>query len=121
MAVCLLSDITVRLPILTSQGLLQKEIIDNYKKETAYNSEIDTRFSHRIVKQTLGFAVAVRAPQSVIVAASQKEHIHDETGVLIAVYGLTQTQKTRVGYKFFRGVFGGERKVISILDLRKPS
>jgi ATP-binding cassette, subfamily G (WHITE), member 2, PDR len=91
-------------------GITQKEMIDNYKGEIVYNSEVDNHFPYLTVKQTLEFAAAVRTPRNHVAAVSRKENIRRVTDVVMTVCGLLGAQNTRVGDDFVRGVSGGERK-----------
>ena len=88
-------------------------MVQKYKGEIVYNSEVDKHFPHLTVRQTLEFAASMRAPQNSVLATSRKSHIEILTAVAMAICGLTQTQNTKVGNDFFRGVSGGERKVTS--------
>lgn len=87
-------------------------MIRKYKGEIVYNSEVDKHFPHLTVRQTLEFAATMRTPRNSVVAVSSKDHVKKVTAVAMAVCGLTQTQNTKVGNDFVRGVSGGERKVM---------
>ena len=83
-----------------------------YRGEIVYNAEVDKHFPHLTVKQTLEFAATMRTPRNSVVATSRKDHVKTVTAVAMAICGLSQTQNTKVGNDFVRGVSGGERKVI---------
>ena len=87
-------------------------MIRKYKGEIVYNSEVDKHFPHLTVRQTLEFAATMRTPRNSVVALSPKDHVKKVTAVAMSVCGLTQSQNTKVGNDFVRGVSGGERKVI---------
>jgi ATP-binding cassette subfamily G (WHITE) protein 2 (PDR) len=94
-------------------------MIDNYKGEIVYNSEVDNHFPYLTVKQTLEFAAAARTPRNHVAAVSRKENIRRVTDVVMTVCGLVGAQNTRVGDDFVRGVSGGERKASLLIDLHR--
>ncbi|OTB05983.1 hypothetical protein M426DRAFT_55928 [Hypoxylon sp. CI-4A] len=98
-------------------GIPQKNMINEFKGELAYNQEVDKHFPQLTVGQTLEFAAACRAPTSQIHGMSRKEFSQRVVRIIMAVCGLSHTYDTRVGNDFVRGVSGGERKRVSIAEM----
>lgn len=92
-------------------------MIREHKGEIVYNSEVDKHFPHLTVRETLEFAATVRTPRNRVLSVSRKENVKRVTKVVMAICGLTQTQNTKVGNDYVRGVSGGERKVILKISL----
>lgn len=87
-------------------------MIRKHKGELVYNSEVDKHFPHLTVRQTLEFAATMRTPRNRVLGLSREDRVKQVTAVAMTICGLTQTQNTKVGNDFVRGVSGGERKVI---------
>ncbi|KIM93493.1 hypothetical protein OIDMADRAFT_137891 [Oidiodendron maius Zn] len=116
-------------------GIPQKQMIREFKGETAYNQEVniarldtvmakdantvqvDKHFPHLTVGQTLEFAASVRTPSHRIQGMSRKEWCKYVAQVVMAIFGLSHTYNTKVGNDFVRGVSGGERKRVSIAEM----
>ncbi|PVH71205.1 putative ABC multidrug transporter, partial [Cadophora sp. DSE1049] len=98
-------------------GIPQKDMIRKHKGELVYNSEVDKHFPHLTVRQTLEFAATMRTPRNRVLGLSRKDRVKQVTAVAMTICGLTQTQNTKVGNDFVRGVSGGERKRVSIAEM----
>ncbi|KAH7382111.1 ABC-transporter [Pyrenochaeta sp. MPI-SDFR-AT-0127] len=98
-------------------GITQEEMIREHKGEIVYNSEVDKHFPHLTVRETLEFAATVRTPRNRVLSVSRKKNVKRVTAVVMAICGLTDTQNTKVGNDYVRGVSGGERKRVSIAEM----
>lgn len=47
----------------------------------------------------------------------KQEYVKDKRDGILDSLGISQTQKTRVGNEFIRGVSGGERKRVSLAEM----
>lgn len=74
-----------------------------------YNDEVDVHFPHLNVDQTLQFAIDCKFP----IDDDCKQEIKSN---LLSIFGLSHLPKTIVGNDYVRGVSGGERKRISIIE-----
>ncbi|CAB4254073.1 similar to Saccharomyces cerevisiae YOR011W (ohnolog of YIL013C PDR11) AUS1 Plasma membrane sterol transporter of the ATP-binding cassette family [Maudiozyma barnettii] len=77
--------------------------------QIVYNNEQDIHFPFLTVEQTIDFALSCKFD----LPKSERDSIRDE---LLKEFGLSHVLKTIVGNDFFRGVSGGERKRISIIE-----
>ncbi|ODV63548.1 plasma membrane ATP-binding cassette transporter [Ascoidea rubescens DSM 1968] len=97
-------------------GLSQKEMMDNYKGYIIYNPELDFHFPLITVKETVDFALKTKTPAKRIDGISRSEYINNMRDLWCTVFGLRHTYSTNVGNDFVRGVSGGERKRVSIVE-----
>ena len=74
-----------------------------------YNNEKDIHFPFLTVKQTIDFALACKFN----ISKEERDNLRDE---LLKSFGLSHVLNTIVGNDFVRGVSGGERKRISIIE-----
>ena len=77
--------------------------------EIVYNNEQDIHFPYLTVEQTVDFALSCKFN----IPKAERDNIRDE---LLKEFGLSHVLKTIVGNDFVRGVSGGERKRISIIE-----
>ncbi|KAL2819862.1 ABC-2 type transporter-domain-containing protein [Aspergillus cavernicola] len=91
-------------------GLSLEEVRKSYRGQVAYVPEDDVHFPTLNVRQTLEFALQSKTP---------KRH-HDSIPRYLEIYGrvfgMSHTMDTLVGNEYIRGVSGGERKRISIIE-----
>ncbi len=97
-------------------GLNQKQMMEKFKGYVVYNPELDTHFPHLKVKDTIDFAIKVKTPAKRIDGLSREEYITTMRDLWCTVFGLRHTYNTKVGNDFVRGVSGGERKRVSIVE-----
>ena len=71
------------------------------------------------VEQTLEFALAAKTPskRSRLPGITGKAFNEEVLDMLLKMLNITHTKKTLVGNEFVRGVSGGERKRVSILEM----
>lgn len=92
------------------QGIAQCKMTKEHRGEVLYNQQEDHHFPHLTVGETLEFAARARAPHIRPGSMSRDEYAKMAVQVVMALFGLFQTQDTQVGNEYIRGVSGGERK-----------
>ncbi|KAK9453376.1 P-loop containing nucleoside triphosphate hydrolase protein [Dipodascopsis uninucleata] len=97
-------------------GVPQKEMMENYKGYVVYNPELDTHFPMITVKNTVDFALKMKTPRTRIDSLPRSKYISIMRDLWCTVFGLRHTYNTNVGNDFVRGVSGGERKRVSIVE-----
>ncbi|KAJ5369504.1 hypothetical protein N7509_014116 [Penicillium cosmopolitanum] len=91
-------------------GLCPDEVRKHYRSAVAYVPEDDVHFPTLTVKQTLEFALQSKTPKR------YQDRIPRYLEIYGRVFGMTHTMNTLVGNEYIRGVSGGERKRISIIE-----
>ncbi|CAG8047287.1 unnamed protein product [Penicillium olsonii] len=91
-------------------GLSQEEVQSHYRGAVAYVPEDDVHFPTLTVRQTLEFALQSKTPKR------YRERIPRYLEIYGRVFGMSHTMNTLVGNEYIRGVSGGERKRISIIE-----
>ena len=77
-------------------GITQKQMLQEFKGEVAYNQEVDKHFPHLTVGQTLEHAAALRMSSHRALGTSRKEAVKHITQIVMSVYGLSHTYNTKV-------------------------
>lgn len=95
---------------LNYSGLTPQEISKNYRGEVAYIPEEDEHFATLTVQQTLQFALESKTPKR------HQDDIPRYLEIFARVFGISHVLNTLVGNEYIRGVSGGERKRISIIE-----
>jgi len=91
-------------------GLSPQEVSKHFRGSVAYIPEDDTHLPTLTVRQTLEFALENKTP---------KRCLHEIPRFLAEfgrVFGMNHVMNTLVGNEYIRGVSGGERKRVSILE-----
>ncbi|KAE8403235.1 hypothetical protein BDV37DRAFT_272325 [Aspergillus pseudonomiae] len=91
-------------------GLSLEEVKKHYRGQVAYVPEDDVHFPTLTVQQTLEFALQSKTPQR------YQDRISRYLEIYGRVFGMSHTMNTLVGNEYIRGVSGGERKRISIIE-----
>ncbi|GKZ38311.1 hypothetical protein AbraIFM66950_010441 [Aspergillus brasiliensis] len=91
-------------------GLSLDEVKKHYRGQVAYVPEDDVHFPTLTVRQTLEFALQSKTPKR------YHERIPRYIEIYGRVFGMSHTMDTLVGNEYIRGVSGGERKRISIIE-----
>lgn len=91
-------------------GLCPDEVRKHYRSAVAYVPEDDAHFPTLNVRQTLEFALKSKTPKR------YQDRIPKYLEIYGRVFGMTHTMNTLVGNEYIRGVSGGERKRISIIE-----
>ena len=104
------------------EGLDHKVIDGPLRGDVVYSPEDDIHFPTLTVSDTLGFAVATRAPSAnhrigLGGMNSRKSYTELLREAIATALGLRHTYNTKVGNDFIRGVSGGERKRVSIAEV----
>lgn len=97
-------------------GLEQKEMMEKYKGYVIYCPELDFHFPKITVKETIDFALKCKTPRTRIDNMTRKEYVDNMRDMWCTVFGLRHTYATKVGNDFVRGVSGGERKRVSLVE-----
>ncbi|KKK12826.1 ABC multidrug transporter [Aspergillus rambellii] len=91
-------------------GLSLDEVKNHYRGQVVYVPEDDLHFPTLNVRQTLEFALQSKTPKR------YHERIPRYLEIYGRVFGMSHTMDTLVGNEYIRGVSGGERKRISIIE-----
>lgn len=102
---------------ITYNGVPLETMQQRFKSMLSFNGEIDTHFPYLTVAQTIDFAASTKTPHTRIHGVSRQKYIETTRKILLATFGLTHTEHTRVGNDFVRGVSGGERRRVSIAEM----
>lgn len=97
-------------------GILQSEMLKNFKSELIYSPELDVHMPHLTVEQTLKFAISCKIPNTFIDGNNHDPLIDTIKDILATLLGLRHTYETKVGNELVPGVSRGERKKISIAE-----
>ncbi|BAO39657.1 ATP-dependent permease PDR12 [Kluyveromyces marxianus DMKU3-1042] len=97
-------------------GLTQEEMMQKFKGYVIYCPELDFHFPKITVKETIDFALKCKTPRSRIDHLSRAQYVDNMRDLWCTVFGLTHTYATKVGNDVVRGVSGGERKRVSLVE-----
>ncbi|VVT57379.1 uncharacterized protein SAPINGB_P005666 [Magnusiomyces paraingens] len=97
-------------------GLSHHEMIHHFKPYVIYNPELDDHFPTITVKETIDFALKTKTPNKRIDNLTRAQYVNNMRDLWCTVFGLRHTYATNVGNDFIRGVSGGERKRVSIVE-----
>ncbi|PWW73362.1 hypothetical protein C7212DRAFT_235753 [Tuber magnatum] len=87
-----------------------------YRGEILFNSEEDIHHPTLTVQQTLKFALSTKTPATRIPGLSRDAFVQQMLELFAKMFGMKHTLNTMVGNSFIRGVSGGERKRVSIIE-----
>jgi len=76
----------------------------------------DVHLPSLTVAQTVDFALSTKTPRKRLPGISPKRFVKNLRDTLLKMVNMTHTANTLVGNAFIRGVSGGERKRVSILE-----
>lgn len=98
-------------------GSLDHKAAAKYRGQIVMNTEEETFFPTLSTGQTLDFATRVKVPYKVPTGYSSRDEARVATKeFFLQLLNMAHTENTKVGNEFIRGVSGGERKRISILE-----
>ncbi|KAJ5627890.1 CDR ABC transporter [Penicillium lividum] len=97
-------------------GTMNPDEAELYKGQIVMNSEEEIFFPTLTVGQTMDFATRLKIPFHVPGGATPADWAGDFKRFLMQSMKISHTEETKVGNEFVRGVSGGERKRVSIIE-----
>ncbi|EEU47020.1 uncharacterized protein NECHADRAFT_67597 [Fusarium vanettenii 77-13-4] len=98
-------------------GSMTAEEAKTYRGQIVMNTEEELFFPSLTVGQTMDFATRLKVPFQLPDGVTSAEEMRVETrDFLLQSMGIEHTHDTKVGNAFIRGVSGGERKRVSIIE-----
>lgn len=98
-------------------GSMTAEEAKTYRGQIVMNTEEELFFPALTVAQTQDFATRLKVPFSLPQGVTSHEEMRVQTrDFLLRSMGIEHTVDTKVGDAFIRGVSGGERKRVSIIE-----
>lgn len=98
-------------------GSLTPQEAAQYRGQIVMNTEEELFFPSLTVGQTMDFATRLKVPFNLPDGTDSPEAYRQESKkFLMESMGISHTEDTRVGNEFVRGVSGGERKRVSIIE-----
>ncbi|KAJ3542263.1 hypothetical protein NM208_g4196 [Fusarium decemcellulare] len=98
-------------------GSMTAEEAKTYRGQIVMNTEEELFFPALTVGQTMDFATKLKVPFQLPEGVTSAEDMRVETrNFLLQSMGIEHTHDTKVGNAFIRGVSGGERKRVSIIE-----
>ncbi|UPK90758.1 hypothetical protein LCI18_001693 [Fusarium solani-melongenae] len=98
-------------------GSMTAEEAQIYRGQIVMNTEEELFFPSLTVGQTMDFATRLKVPFQLPDGVTSAEEMRVETrDFLLQSMGIEHTHDTKVGNAFIRGVSGGERKRVSIIE-----
>lgn len=100
-----------------SFGAMSSDEAKNYRGQIIMNTEEEIFFPTLTVGETLDFANRMKVPFHLPTGIeTAEEYAQIQKEFLLKSLGITHTHDTKVGDAYIRGVSGGERKRVSILE-----
>ncbi|KAJ5280475.1 ABC multidrug transporter atrF [Penicillium angulare] len=98
-------------------GSLTSDEASKYRGQIIMNTEEELFFPTLTVGQTMDFATRLKVPFKLPNGVESAEsYSEDSKNFLLQSMGIEHTADTKVGNEFVRGVSGGERKRVSIIE-----
>ncbi|KAL8734249.1 MAG: hypothetical protein Q9181_003278 [Wetmoreana brouardii] len=98
-------------------GSMTAKEAQQYRGQIVMNTEEELFFPTLTVGQTMDFATRMKVPYHTFSDQhSDKDFQQEYRDFLLKSMGITHTSSTKVGNEFVRGVSGGERKRVSIIE-----
>lgn len=98
-------------------GSMDAKEAQKYRGQIVMNTEEELFFPTLSVRQTMDFATRMKVPYHLPEGVSKPEEYQQANrDFLLRSMGIDHTIDTRVGNEFVRGVSGGERKRVSIIE-----
>ena len=88
----------------------------NYHGQIVMNTEEELFYPRLTVGQTMDFATRLKVPFHLPDGAKKEDYNSESMQFLLESMGISHTADTKVGNEFVRGVSGGERKRVSIIE-----
>lgn len=100
-----------------SFGSMNAKEAEQYRGQIVMNTEDEIFFPTLTVGQTIDFATKMKVPSHLPSSMTKdKEFQQEQRDFLLKSMDISHTEGTRVGNEFIRGVSGGERKRVSIIE-----
>lgn len=96
-------------------GNMSYQEAEAYKGQIIMNTEEEVFFPSLTVEQTMDFATKLKVPAH-HKFESDSEFSKEAKDFLLDTLGISHTSGTKVGNEYIRGVSGGERKRVSVLE-----
>ncbi|KAJ5649509.1 ABC multidrug transporter atrF [Penicillium longicatenatum] len=98
-------------------GSLTSDEASKYRGQIVINTEEEVFFPTLTVGQTMDFATRLKVPFKLPNGVESPEAYREESKkFLMEAMGISHTEDTKVGNEYVRGVSGGERKRVSIIE-----
>lgn len=98
-------------------GSLNHQEAEKYRGQIVMNTEREIFFPTLTVRQTIDFATRMKIPKHTAPGFSNAEEARVATrDFLLKLLSIHHTSETKVGDEYIRGVSGGERKRVSIVE-----
>jgi ABC-type multidrug transport system ATPase subunit len=97
-------------------GSMDSKEAKNYRGQIVLNSEEEIFFPTLTVGQTMDFATRLKVPFHLPDGMTASEYQQASKKFLLESVGISHTEDTKVGNEYVRGVSGGERKRVSIIE-----
>jgi ABC-type multidrug transport system ATPase subunit len=98
-------------------GTISSKDAQVYSGQIVMNTEEEVFFPTLSVQNTIDFATRMKSPRHLPTGIqTQEQYAQEYKKFLLESVGISHTAKTKVGDAFIRGVSGGERKRVSILE-----
>ncbi|PLB36892.1 putative ABC multidrug transporter [Aspergillus candidus] len=98
-------------------GSLSAKEVGSYRGQIVMNTEEELFFPSLTVGQTMDFATRLKIPFNLPKGVESHEAFRQEIkDFLLESMGISHTTDTKVGNEYVRGVSGGERKRVSIIE-----
>lgn len=97
-------------------GSMDPKEAENYRGQIVLNSEEEIFFPTLTVGQTMDFATRLKVPFHLPDGMTATEYQQASKKFLLESVGISHTEDTKVGNEYVRGVSGGERKRVSIVE-----
>lgn len=98
-------------------GSMDHEEAADYRGQLVMNTEEELFYPRLTVGQTMDFVTKLKTPSHLPGGTkSVEEYVAETKQFLLESMGIAHTKDTKVGNEFVRGVSGGERKRVSIIE-----
>ncbi|KAJ8112457.1 hypothetical protein OPT61_g5176 [Boeremia exigua] len=100
-----------------SFGAMSSVEAESYRGQIVMNTEEEIFFPSLTVNETIDFATRLRVPYHLPAdVTTAEEYAQINKDFLLSAMGIEHTKGTKVGDAYIRGVSGGERKRVSIVE-----
>jgi ABC-type multidrug transport system ATPase subunit len=97
-------------------GSMKPKEAETYRGQIVMNTEEEIFFPTLTVGQTMDFATRLKVPFHLPDGMTASEYQQASKKFLLESVGISHTEDTKVGNEYVRGVSGGERKRVSIVE-----